>query len=418
MKLGKTVFFSALMTIIKTAAGFISSKVVAIYVGPAGLALVGQFMNFLGVTLTFANGAVNTGVVKYTAQYSAEGNDEKLKKLFSTALRITIFLSGIISICLFFGSSFFSQWIFGTPDYVGPMRALGIGLVFYAINLLLVSILNGRSEIRTYTIVNICGTVFSLVLTVILIYYYNVSGALYALAVSQSAAFFITVIILLKTKLIDFSYFKESFNREIFKNLSSYSLMAIVSALTLPIAQLFLRSYVTNHFGGVSAGYWQGVMRISDAYLLVITTALSTYYLPKLSSLKSDSEIRHEIIKGYKMIVPALLVSIGAIFLCRVLIIKILYSDEFIPMKDLFLFQLLGDFFKVCSWLLGYVLVARAQTKFYIFIEISFTIIFVALSVFLMNIIGLKGIVFSFFVNNLIFFFIMLFLLRNIFIKK
>ncbi|RYE13476.1 MAG: O-antigen translocase, partial [Rickettsiales bacterium] len=89
MKLVKTSLFTAVVTFIRIASGFVAGKVVAMITGPAGVALIGQFTNFVSIILTVSNGAINTGVVKYTAEN--EKNEFKLKKLFSTALRISIY---------------------------------------------------------------------------------------------------------------------------------------------------------------------------------------------------------------------------------------------------------------------------------------------------------------------------------------
>ena len=69
MKLASTVSWSALATIIRLANGFVSMKVVAVLVGPVGIALIGQFGNFTSIIMTLALGGISTGVIKYTSQY-------------------------------------------------------------------------------------------------------------------------------------------------------------------------------------------------------------------------------------------------------------------------------------------------------------------------------------------------------------
>lgn len=46
MNLLKTSFLSSIATVIKILTGFIVNKVLAIYVGPAGIAQIGQLQNF------------------------------------------------------------------------------------------------------------------------------------------------------------------------------------------------------------------------------------------------------------------------------------------------------------------------------------------------------------------------------------
>jgi PST family polysaccharide transporter len=147
------------------------------------------------------------------------------------------------------------------------------------------------------------------------------------------------------------------------------------------------------------AGYWQAVTKISDYYLAFITSVLGVYYMPRLSEIQSKTELRNEIFKGYKIILPVVSSIALLIWLFRGFIIHILFTPEFLPMKPLFTFQLLGDFFKIGSWLLAFLMIAKAMTKTFIITEILFAASYVALSYFFMNRYGIIGTTYSFCIN-------------------
>jgi PST family polysaccharide transporter len=194
--------------------------------------------------------------------------------------------------------------------------------------------------------------------------------------------------------------------------------MALISILTVPLAQISLRNLLIGNLGLQSAGIWQGVTKISDAYLMILTTALSTYYLPKLSALQNDDEIKTEIISGYKLVMPTVIFGAIIIYLCRYYLIDILFTDAFSRMSDLFFFQLLGDVFKMASWLLGYLVLAKSMTKIYITTEIVSSTLYVLLGYLFVDIYGLVGITIAFFVNYVIYFLIMALIFRNYFFKR
>lgn len=88
MKLIKTTVLSGVTTLAKLSSGFISLKIVAVIIGPSGVALVGQLMNFITMAGTVASGATNGGVTSFTAKYH---DDEQQKyKVWHTA----VWLSG------------------------------------------------------------------------------------------------------------------------------------------------------------------------------------------------------------------------------------------------------------------------------------------------------------------------------------
>ncbi|MFO5718687.1 O-antigen translocase, partial [Klebsiella pneumoniae] len=67
------------------------NKVLAVLVGPAGYALIGQFQNLLTVVITFATGAVNTGVTKATAEY--HDDPERRRRLWRTSATTVLLAS-------------------------------------------------------------------------------------------------------------------------------------------------------------------------------------------------------------------------------------------------------------------------------------------------------------------------------------
>lgn len=415
MKLIKTSFFSGIITLIRISSGFISSKVIAIYTGTSGVALVGAFSNFINIVLTFANGAINTGVIKYTSEY---GDDEdKLKSLFSTSLKISLYCSGTVGVLLLLLAPFFSNLVFVSGEYSNLIRFFGGTIVLYSLNSLLIAILNGKKQIKTYTIVNTVGSIVSLLFTLVLVYYFKLEGALYALVLSQSIVFFVTVFMIAKSNWYDVNYFKNRFDKDVFKKLSHYSMMAIVTALTVPVSQIVLRNMLIGSLGIDSAGIWQGMMRISDGYLMLITSSLATYYLPKLASLHTDEELRIEIIQGYKIIIPAVFFSCLVIYFLRFFIIKVLYTSAFNEMSDLFFYQLLGDFLKMSSWILGYLLLAKSMTKLFIVTEIFFSLIYIMLGFVFVKYFGIVGVTMAFAINYLLYLICMIIVFRKLLFK-
>lgn len=412
MNLVKTSFFSAITTIIRVASGFVSNKIVAIIAGASGVAIVGAFSNFITIVLTFANGAINTGVVKYTAEFDED--EEKLKSLFSTSFKITFYCSVIIGIILGTSASYWSSLIFMNKVYEVPIRVFGFTAILYALNSLLISILNGKKQIAKYTIVNSLGSIVGLVFTVILVFFYKIEGALYAMVLSQSIVFFVTSALIIKSPWFTKGYFNKKFDKTKAIQLSHYSLMALVSALTVPVSQLLIRNILINRLGINEAGYWQGMIRISDAYLMIITTSLSTYLLPKLSSMKEDKEIKNEVFKGYKFIIPLVAISCLVIYFLRFVLIKILFSQDFISMEKLFYWQLLGDFFKMLSWVLAYIMLAKAMTKMYVFSEILFNIGYVFLGYTFTNLFHLQGAVIAFALTYFLYLIFMIFVFRKL----
>ncbi|WP_323665758.1 O-antigen translocase [Aliarcobacter butzleri] len=410
MTLIKTSVLTGISTVIRLVSAFVINKVIALYIGPSGLAIVGQLQNFTSIITTFSNGAISSGIVKYTAEYQ---DIEEKKKIFSSSIVISLICSLIISIFLFTFSDYLSELILKDVQYSSVFIIFGATIFLFALNMVLISILNGQKEIKKYVLVNIAGSVFSLVFTSILIMQLNLMGALYAMVLNQSVMFFVTLAFVLKSSWFKLEYFKQGLDKESLSKLSKYSLMAIVSALTVPVSHLIIREYIGENLGWDSAGYWQGIWYISTMYLMLVTTTLGVYYLPRLSEIQDNKELRKEIFSGYKIIMPIVILASLIIFLLKEYVILIAFSKDFMPMMELFAWQLIGDVIKIASWLLAYLMLAKAMTKVFIYTEVLFSALFVGLSILFVDKFGLVGITYAYALNYFLYLVTMIFIFRK-----
>lgn len=392
--------------------GLVSVKVVAAIIGPAGIALLGQLNNFSTITLGISNGGITSGITKYISEYSA--SRRKYLLFLGTGLWITVFFSIITSIVLLIGAPYFARIILHDEKYKYVFYFFGCTITLYALNALLISVINGFKEYKKYVIANILGSIVGLIFSVILAVNYGIPGALISVVTFQSIVFLLTLYIIRKSYWFEWRIFSGKFSKMVAGRLGHFSLMALVSAIVVPLGQLIVRNYITKTQTLANAGLWEGINRISGMYLLVITTSLSVYYLPRLAELRTNKEIRKEILGVYKLVIPALLVATVMIYSLRKLIIQILFTKAFFGMQDLFAFQLIGDIFKMSGWILGYLMIAKAMTKTYVimeFVSIGFQISF---SILFVNIFGTMGATVGYALGHLMYFLIMLVIFRKI----
>lgn len=391
--------------------GLISVKVVALIIGPAGIALLGQLNSFATIVMTLAQGGINSGVTKYIA--GNRENASSVKTLISTGFRFTLWCSLACGCLMLLLHEYLSRWIMLSPDYGYVFVIFGITVIFYSVNNLILSILNGYKDFRRFVWINIVNTLTGLIFTLVLVIFWKLKGALIAAVTFQSIMLFITVIMVRKLPWFSRAFWENRIDPATLRRYLSYSLMAFVTAATVPLSQLVLRGYVIADISGTEAGWWEAMNRLSGMYLMIITASFGVYYLPRLSETTAPKELRQEILKAYKVIMPILIVGFTGIYFFRVLIIRILFSPSFLPMQDLFFWQLLGDLFKIASWLLAFLMIAKSMTKRYIFSEISFSALFIALAFWFMRYHGVTGIVQAYCLNYFVYLCTMLVMFRK-----
>jgi len=410
MNLFKTSALNAVAVGVRTLASLVLNKVLAVAVGPQGYALMGQFQNAVSMIMTFASGAINTGVTKYTAEY---GSDEpRQRRLWRTAGTIAS-IGTAVAVCLIaLLHRRLAVWFLHDADYGDIFLWFAFTLGLFVLNALLLAILNGKKEVRRYISVNITGSLVALLVTALLAVKWGVRGALIALAINQSIVVIVTVAICWRTAWFRWKDLWGRIDPKIARNLFRYTLMALTTAAVVPLSQVLIRNHLVARFGWDAAGHWQAVTKISDLYLMIITSTLSLYYLPRLSEIKNSIELRGEIIQGYKYILPATILGAATIFLLRDWIIATLFARSFAPMRVLFAWQMVGDVMKIGGWLVGFVTLAQSMTRVYILAEVGFTSLMVVLVYFFTDRCGLIGVSMAFCLTYACYWTVMIFIIR------
>lgn len=401
MNLLKTSALNGVAVLIKTATMFILNKILAVYVGPAGYAAIGQFQNFIQMVTTFAGSAINTAVIKYTAEYHED--ETKQRAIWKAAGSSVLIFSFIFSLIILIFQKQLSLYIFQTTAYQSVFAWFAAFLVLFNLNTLFLAILNGKKEVLKLVVANIAGSILSLLVTGFLAVQYHLYGALIALSIYQSIAFFVTLFLCYKANWFKISYLFGRIEPKIAKNFAAFALMALVSAICVPLSQMVIRSYLSQEFGLNYAGYWEAMIRLSGAYLMLVTTTLGVYYLPRLSELTHLDEIKKEVYLGYKFIFPLAVVGGFCIYVLRDWIITLLFSQAFMPMRDLFLWQMIGDALKIGSWILAYLMISKAMTKLFVTTEIIFSFSLVLLTYILTQVFGFEGVSIAYLVNYAIY---------------
>ena len=397
MNLLKTSFYTSISTAITFISGFVVIKVVAVKLGPSGMAYVGQYQNTLSIFAMISTCAILSGVVKYLAGY--QHDRKKLQAVITTSITIILSCSLLATLLIFTLCILLSNSVFHNNDFWWVYILYGVFISIISLNAFFAAVLNGFKEIKHLTIVNIISSLISVIFTVIFAYTLGVKGVLIANNFVALIMFFVNIKFIKQIEGISWKPSFKKWDKKMSKLLFAFTLIGLAAGFTAPAMQFLVRSRIMSKFSVVDAGCWQAVTRISDYYLAFITTVLSVYYLPRLSEINTKAELRKEIVKGYKLILPAVGFLAFLVWLFKIWIIHILFTTAFLPMLPLFKFQLLGDFFKIGSWLLGFVMISKALTKTFIITEILFSTSFIILSYVLMDKFGLIGTTYAFCIN-------------------
>ncbi|QDO92549.1 O-antigen translocase [Formosa sediminum] len=403
----KVASLNSASVITKIVTGFLTSKAIAIFIGAEGLALIGNLRNLVSSLQSFAVLGMYNGLVKYIAEF--KNNTVELTKTLSTAFYIGFISTIIVSFLCYYNAEYINILIFPTyNDYAYVIRVMAIALPFYSMNMFAFSIMNGFSKYKMLLIINIIGQILGASITLILIYQNKIDGALISIVVSESIIFLITLVGVVNQRSLIPLIKASQVNFTNIKNLSSYSIMALFSAIILPLVAISIRTYIIDNIGYKEAGFWEAMVRISKYYLMFVSSLMSLYILPRFSEIDNNKEFREEVFGFYKTIIPVFGLGLLVIFLLKRFIIAIVFTDEFKPVEDLFLWQLLGDFVKVLSVVISYQFLAKKMFWHYIITEAFSVMIMYLTSIYFIDLYGVKGATIAHFVTYVMYYGIIL----------
>jgi PST family polysaccharide transporter/antigen flippase len=368
-------------------------KMIAVSMGPAGLGFLGNYMSLISIASAFAGGGVITGVVKYLSEYN-----ENLERQHQFAGSALVYCTCFSFVILFLGLFFLNTItlnIFGHSKYNFYILLFLLAQILAAFNNLVFGIFNGHRETFRYSSVIIVGNVITLIVAKYCISRYGLSGAIVAL----------TMPIVAPLLPVFYFYFKGHLKFRIsskgilkdFNRLSRFSFMLMISAVCFPVVEILIRKDIINNIGLDESGIWQALIRLSTAYLSFFSIFLSFYLVPIASATSDKNLICAAVKKTMAFLTFIFLCLFSTIFLYKNFFILLVFSPEFLDVGDHFVLQMVGDYFRIMGWVIGFVVVAKASTKLYICGEIFQGLGFVTLSYFLLAYFGtLQGVVLSY----------------------
>lgn len=401
--------FNAVWVVIRFCTAFIAVKAMALLIGPAGIALMGNFRSFLTTLQSVSTLGIREGVVKFISE--KKDDEAALKKVFSTAFLVVLVASLLLGIAVFLSSELLDDYLFPNASYVSVFKTTAFLVPLSAVHIFLLAVLNGFHRYKKVIGITIILSVLGLGIMLVLMWFFGIEGALLAAVIGESVILIVTLSVAGKPifRLFAVSHYSKYY----FKGFLQYSVMALVTAVVLPLTFILIRNTIIHQLSVDEAGYWEALNRISGIYMVFVTSGLTLYYFPRLSELTTDWAFKGEVLNYYKTLVPLFLIALTGIYFLRDWIILLVLSADFTGIGDFMIWQLAGDLLKVMSLAFGYQILAKAMIGKYIFIELLFGVLFYVLSVYFMGISGLSGVVQAYFVANLINFTVMLFLFRK-----
>lgn len=370
----------------------VRSKLVALLIGPTGVGIVGLFTSGITLIQSLTQLGLSQSAVKDVAEANASGNQERVNRIV-TVLRRLVWLTGLLGmLCVIAFSPVLSKTSFGNSDYIFSFICLSVILLFNQLSGGQNVILQGTRKLSYLARASVWGSLIGLIICVPLYYWLGVKGIVPNLILGALTTMLLSWYF---SRKVPYQPVKVSV-REVFQEggqMLKMGLAMSVSGILVALSAYILRS-VISHRGGIDqVGMFQAGFVIMTTYVGMVFSAMGTDYYPRLAAVNKDNEKCRVIMNQQGEI--GILILAPLILICVVfvpIIVRILYSQEFMAANDYIIWAASGMLFKMASWAISFIFIAKGESKLFIINETAVNIYSLGFQVLGYLLLGLKGI--------------------------
>jgi PST family polysaccharide transporter len=396
--------------------GIISSKIISVFLGTSGMALMGSFRNFATMIKSIATLGVSNSIVKLVVEN--KGNKQELSVIYATFFWLFLAISSVLGILVLAFAVPISDFLFFTSTYANPIRFFALLLPLMVINTFWLAIYNGLEQYKKIVIIQIVSNVLVFAITSVLIWQQQIFGGLLSIAVGEILMVMVTFFFVQQDKESFRFDLQKLINQKYLNVIKRFSVMALLSAFAVPMTLLFIRNAIIKTHSIEEAGIWDAVNRLSSFYMMFFSSGLSLYYMPKLASIHTETEFKAELKSYFKIFVPLFFLMLVVVYWAKSIILEIAFTEAFSSINKILIWQLAGDFVKIMTLSFGFQILVKTMMKRYFLVEIVFNISYFVLAVVLMKASAVEGVVKAYFYANLISLALVLLMFRKLFFQS
>lgn len=369
----------------------ISSKVVAVILGPTGTGLIGAFQSSISLITTLSGLGLNNSAVRDIAKSNSENDFDKLS-ITIKVLRKVVLITGLLGLLLtLVFASFLSEFTFGSEEYKLEIRVLSIAVFFNVIEGGQGALIQGMRRIKDLAKMSILSSLISLIISLPLLFFYKFDGIVFFLLSLALGQYIVSFFFARKIKTKDLTLTWKKVYKES-KPMIKLGFSFMGGALSAVLGSYLIRIIIIRGFGIESVGIYQAAFAISSIYIGVILSAMAKDFYPRLTSVSFQDIKEIELINEQTQ-VGILLAAPGLLFTLALapLGIRLLYSSEYIEAYSILQWMILGVFLRTISWPMAFLFVARAKNKTFLFTQIFSWALQVVLVYYGVYLFGLQG---------------------------
>lgn len=365
----------------------IRTKLVAIWLGPAGMGLFGLYNSVLDTISSVTQMGTGTGVIRELALSPRAA----IPRMVAVVRRWGVWLGLAGAVLTLALSPALSRFTFGDENHITGFVVLAVAVLLLSLSNTEGAVFQGLKRYTRLAKTTVAGAVGGLAVSAPMYYFWGLES------VVPSLLAYVLVTWLcrgLYREKIDRPTRRLS-TRETFQAGKGFALLGVYMTVTVfasnAVSYIFM-SYLNRETGTDTAGLYQAGFTLVNRYVGLVLAAVGMEYLPRLSEVnKSNRRIElfltHEIILLMMVMFPVVTIFVVA----DELLVRLLYDTSFLDMLPFITWAVIGTVFRAWSWCLAYVILAKSDGVVYLVTELLSALVAIGLNIFFYDRWGIAG---------------------------
>lgn len=371
-------------------------KIVAVLLGPAGVGLVSLYSSVIALVGTVSGlGIASSGVREVALAFGQQ--DPKAAARTVRILRRACWATGLLGWGLAAAlSPLLSTWVSGSTEHAVAIAMLGLTLLLGAVSGGQTALLQGLRRIGDIARTNVIAMLVNTGVAIGLYAWLGPRGIVPVLVatagVSLGVSWWFARRVHVEPVLLSWA---DTFLGA--RRLAGLGMAFMWSGVLTAGLDMATRSLVTRQLGMDAAGLYQAAWAISGLFASFILSAMGTDFYPRLASVIHDHQIASRTVNeqteiGILLALPGLLGTLAF----APWIMEVFYTKEFLAGSALLPWFILGVFGRVVSWPLGFIQLAKSESRWFAATETIFVGFQIGMLLWTLPRFGLLGVAYTF----------------------
>jgi O-antigen/teichoic acid export membrane protein len=391
-------------SVVGTITQIVKGKLSAVFLGAAGVGVLNQLTSVWSLFAVIAGLGFYNGMVRHMAQ-RWDANDRHSMQVH---LSSSMFLLSVVALatallgCVY--SEAVSAFVFDDDGQRGDLVCLIlVSVPVYIVSQVYRAMLNATRLVSWLVRARIAADVLSVLVLAVLIVPFGLKGAIASYIGLH--VLYLTFTAIFTAKSIGREYLVPRYSMfrwsEIKIN-TGYGINGLIAVAIGIVTTIIVSRWIISSLDLAANGIYTMALKVATVYLGGLSAAAGGYYFPTLSAAKSDAEMHchvNETLSHYMYLIPPIIVLLATF---SDILIRVLFTAEFLPATLLLLFMLPGDLFRISAETVGLPLVVKRRFVFSTGLYLVWAVTYLCLASWLLPARGVAGVAMAYLISQAI----------------